>query len=242
MIPKLVIANWKMAIDRESVRHFRNEWEEKQASCEVKVLIAPPAIFLSDLHGMAGVALCGQDVSANEPGAHTGELSAQMLDDFGCSHGLVGHSERRSSWNESDALVAKKAQRLELLQLCPVICVGESKADRESGKAEKVVAEQVLASCALLKSPPVIAYEPVWAIGSGEAATPEIAEAMHAAIKASLGARFGKPVPVLYGGSVNERNASQFTSCDSIDGLLVGGASLKAGTFLNICQSVGSKG
>ena len=121
MIPKLVIANWKMAIDRESVRHFRNEWEEKQASCEVKVLIAPPAIFLSDLDGMAGVALCGQDVSANEPGAHTGELSAQMLDDFGCSHGLVGHSERRSSWNESDALVAKKAQRLELLQLCPVI-------------------------------------------------------------------------------------------------------------------------
>ena len=112
MIPKLVIANWKMAIDRESVRHFRNEWEEKQASCEVKVLIAPPAIFLSDLDGMAGVALCGQDVSANESGAHTGELSAQMLDDFGCSHGLVGHSERRSSWNESDALVAKKAQRL----------------------------------------------------------------------------------------------------------------------------------
>ena len=105
MIPKLVIANWKMAIDRDSVRHFRNEWEANQASYEAKILVAPPAIYLSDLDGMAGVALCGQDVSANEPGAHTGELSAQMLNDFGCSHGFDSAPESGCDPIESSALL-----------------------------------------------------------------------------------------------------------------------------------------
>ncbi len=176
MIPKLVIANWKMAIDRASVAQFRTEWELGHIPSEVTALIAPPATFLSDIEGIAGAALCAQDVSAHETGAHTGEISAQMLREFNCSHALVGHSERRLAWDESNALVAEKACRLEAEGICPVICVGESKEVRRNGNAESVVAEQVLASTEGLEAAPVIAYEPIWAIGSGEAATSEIAE------------------------------------------------------------------
>ena len=241
MIPKLVIANWKMAIDRASVRQFLSEWKASHIPSDVRALIAPPAVFLSDLQGIAGARLCGQDVSAHEVGAHTGEISALMLHEFGCSHALVGHSERRLAWNESNALVAEKARRLEAVGICPVICVGESKDVRDSGDAESVVAEQVLASVEGLVSAPVIAYEPIWAIGSGEAATADIAEAMHYAIKNALSARFEGPAAVLYGGSVNDTNARDFTACENIDGLLVGGASLAAESFTNICQSVGGE-
>ena len=239
MIPKLVIANWKMAIDRASVSQFRTEWELGHIPSEVTALIAPPAAFLSDIEGIAGAALCAQDVSAHKTGAHTGEISAQMLREFNCSHALVGHSERRLAWGESNALVAEKACRLEAVGICPVICVGESKEVRRNGNAESVVAEQVLASIEGLEAAPVIAYEPIWAIGSGEAATPEIADAMHLVIKAALSARFNKPVGVLYGGSVKATNARDFTACENIDGLLVGGASLSASSFISICQSVG---
>ena len=239
MIPKLVIANWKMAIDRASVSQFRTEWELGHIPSEVTALIAPPATFLSGIEGIAGAALCAQDVSAHEAGAHTGEISAQMLREFGCSHALVGHSERRLAWNENNALVAEKARRLEAVGICPVICVGESEEVRRNGNAESVVAEQVLASIEGLEVAPVIAYEPIWAIGSGEAATPEIADAMHLVIKAAVGARFDTPVAVLYGGSVKEINARDFTACESVDGLLVGGASLSASSFISICKSVG---
>jgi len=154
-------------------------------------------------------------------------------------YALVGHSERRLAWDESNALVAEKACRLEAVGICPVICVGESKEVRRNGNAESVVAEQVLASVEGLVSAPVIAYEPIWAIGSGEAATSEIAEAMHRAIKGAASERFDKPVAVLYGGSVKATNARDFTACENVDGLLVGGASLSASSFISICQSVG---
>ena len=228
-----------MAIDRESVCQFRDEWELGHIPSVVTALIAPPAAFLSDVEGIAGAALCAQDVSAHEAGAHTGEISAQMLREFNCSHALVGHSERRLTWNESNALVAEKARRLEAVGICPVICVGESKEVRRNGNAESVVAEQVLASIEGLLVAPVIAYEPIWAIGSGEAATPEIADAMHLVIKAAVSERFDESVAVLYGGSVKETNARDFTACESVDGLLVGGASLMASSFISICQSVG---
>ena len=230
-----------MAIDRASVRQFLSKWKASHIPSDVRAVIAPPAVFLSDLEGMAGARLCGQDVSAHEVGAHTGEISALMLHEFGCSHALVGHSERRLAWNESNAVVAEKARRLEAVGICPVICVGESKDVRDSGDAENVVAEQVLASVEGLVSAPVIAYEPIWAIGSGEAATADIAEAMHYAIKTALSARFEGPAAVLYGGSVNDKNARDFTACENIDGLLVGGASLTAESFTNICQSVGDE-
>ena len=239
MIPKLVIANWKMAIDRASVGQFVAEWELGHIPSDVTALIAPPAAFLSDIEGITGAVLCAQDVSAHKAGAHTGEISAQMLREFGCSHALVGHSERRLAWNESNALVAEKARRLEAEGICPVICVGESKDVRDSGDAERVVSEQVLASVEGLAAAPVIAYEPIWAIGSGEAATAEIADAMHLVIKAALTARFEEPVAVLYGGSVKETNAPDITVCENIDGLLVGGASLSAASFMSICQAVG---
>jgi len=239
MIPKLVIANWKMAIDRTSVGQFVAEWEQGHIPSDVNALIAPPAAFLSDIEGIAGAAVCAQDVSAHEAGAHTGEISAQMLREFSCSHALVGHSERRLAWNENNALVAEKARRLEAVGICPVICVGESEEVRRNGNAESVVAEQVLASIEGLEVAPVIAYEPIWAIGSGEAATPEIADAMHLVIKAAVGARFDTPVAVLYGGSVKATNARDSTACENIDGLLVGGASLSASSFISICQSVG---
>ena len=146
MIPKLVIANWKMAIDRASVGKFIAEWELGHIPNDVTALIAPPAVYLSDIEGIAGAALCAQDVSAHETGAHTGEISAQMLREFNCSHALVGHSERRLAWDESNAVVAEKARRLEAVGICPVVCVGESKDVRDSGDAEHVVAKQVLAS------------------------------------------------------------------------------------------------
>ena len=241
MIPKLVIANWKMAIDRASVRQFLGEWNASLIPSDVNALIAPPAAFLSDLHGMTGATLCGQDVSAHEVGAHTGEISAHMLGELNCTHALVGHSERRLAWDEDDALVAAKAGRLEAAGIRPVICVGESKGVRDNDDAERIVAEQALASSAGLTSAPVIAYEPIWAIGSGQAATPDIADAIHVAIKAALMSRFEDPITVLYGGSVTDANAGDFTSCKNIDGLLVGGASLKAMSFMNICQSVGGK-
>ena len=164
-----------------------------------------------------------------------------MLKALGCRYSIVGHSERRSCHSETNALIAEKASRLETEGLRPIICVGESLLERQSGGAESSIATQVTESCSGLSTVPIIAYEPVWAIGSGESASPDDVVAMHRNIKRTLDRAFAADVPVLYGGSVNPENCTQFTAHPEVNGLLVGGASLNARQFWKLCTSVGGE-
>ena len=241
MIPKLIVANWKMAIDLDAVRVFEREWNDCPAVTTADVVVAPPAVFLHHAAILGGVSLCGQDVSIHSLGAHTGEVSAAMLKALGCRYSIVGHSERRSGHSETNALIAEKASRLETEGLRPIICVGESLLERQSGGAESSIATQVTESCSGLSTVPIIAYEPVWAIGSGESASPDDVVAMHRHIKRTLERAFAVDVPVLYGGSVNPENCTQFTGHPEVNGLLVGGASLNARQFWKLCTSVGGE-
>ena len=241
MIPKLIVANWKMAIDLDAVRVFEREWNGGPAVTTADVVVAPPAVFLHHAAVLGGVSLCGQDVSIHSMGAHTGEVSAAMLKALGCRYGIVGHSERRSGHSETNALIAEKASRLETEGLRPIICVGESLLERQSGGAESLIATQVTESCSGLSTVPIIAYEPVWAIGSGESASPDDVVVMHRHIKRTLDRAFAADVPVLYGGSVNPENCTQFTAHPEVNGLLVGGASLSARQFWKLCTSVGGE-
>ena len=241
MIPKLIVANWKMAIDLDAVRVFEREWNGGPAVTTADVVVAPPAVFLHHAAILGGVSLCGQDVSIHSLGAHTGEVSAAMLKALGCRYSIVGHSERRSGHSETNALIAEKASRLETEGLRPIICVGESLLERQSGGAESSIATQVTESCSGLSTVPIIAYEPVWAIGSGESASPDDVVAMHRHIKRTLERAFAVDVPVLYGGSVNPENCTQFTAHPEVNGLLVGGASLNARQFWKLCTSVGGE-
>jgi triosephosphate isomerase len=181
----------------------------------------------------------GQDVSQHESGAYTGEVSAGMLKDFGARYCLVGHSERRQYHGETDTVVAGKAQRALATGITPIVCVGETLAEREAGRTEEVVKRQLAAvihTNGHCISEIVVAYEPVWAIGTGKTATPEEAQRVHAVLRAQLRAatEHADRIGILYGGSMNAANAAQLLSQPDIDGGLVGGASLKAADFLSI--------
>jgi triosephosphate isomerase len=183
-----------------------------------------------------------QDVSAHEQGAYTGEVSAGMLAECGCRYALVGHSERRAQHAESDVLVAQKAQAALAKGVTPIVCVGETLAEREAGQTEAVVKRQLsavihqLAHCA---AEMVVAYEPVWAIGTGRTASPEQAQEVHAVLRAQLHAATGRgdSMKILYGGSVKADNAATLFAQPDIDGGLIGGASLKASDFIAICRA-----
>jgi triosephosphate isomerase len=185
-----------------------------------------------------------QDCSVHEQGAYTGEVSAGMLAEFGCRYAIVGHSERRQHHNESDQLVADKAKAALAKGVTPIVCVGESLAQRESGETEIVVKRQLsvvihtLAHCA---GEMVVAYEPVWAIGTGKTASPEQAQEVHALLRAQLAAATPRAdtMTLLYGGSVKPDNAASLFAQPDIDGALVGGASLKAADFVAICRAAG---
>jgi triosephosphate isomerase (TIM) len=185
------------------------------------------------------IAWGAQDVSAHEQGAYTGEVSAAMLRDFACRYVIVGHSERRQYHGETDTLVATKAQRALALGMTPIVCVGETLAEREADQTEAVVKRQLAAvihTVAHCTSEIVVAYEPVWAIGTGKTATPEMAQQVHAVLRAQLSAATQHPerVHILYGGSMNAANAASLLAQPDIDGGLIGGASLKASDFLQI--------
>ena len=185
------------------------------------------------------VAVAAQDVSQHEAGAYTGEVSAAMLKDFGVRYALVGHSERRQYHGETDVVVAEKAQRALAAGITPIVCVGETLQEREAGQTEVVVKRQLAAVIHLnghCISEVVVAYEPVWAIGTGRTASPEQAQAVHAVLRAQLSAasEHADRIRLLYGGSMNAANAAQLLSQPDIDGGLVGGASLKAPDFLQI--------
>ncbi|MFL2492033.1 MAG: triose-phosphate isomerase [Luminiphilus sp.] len=236
MITPLIIANWKMAIDKNGVEAFKADWNSRPPMTGVDVVVAPPAPYLSVVSGLTGVSLCGQTVSENDMGAHTGEIAAAMLSDVGCQYVIVGHSERRQHQGETNAIVAQKAKRAQLAGLTPVVCVGEPSHIRAAGKAASYVRDQVLSSCDDLSDGLVIAYEPVWAIGSGEAASADVASSMHLDIKTALADRY-PDLRVIYGGSVKPDNCAAFTTAEGVDGLLVGGASLSAESFWNICAA-----
>lgn len=211
-------------------------------------LVFPPFVYLADvarqLSGSA-IGLGAQDVCAEGQGAFTGEVSGGMLADIGCTHVLVGHSERRTLYGEDDALVARKFAAALAANLTPVLCVGEQLAEREAGVTQAVIARQLDAVLAVAGiaglARGIIAYEPVWAIGTGKVATTEQAQEVHAAIRGrlkALSAELATETAVLYGGSVKADNAAALLACEDIDGALVGGASLDADGFGKIAHAV----
>jgi triosephosphate isomerase len=238
----LVVGNWKMHGSRASVAALLAEVVGSMPATQAEVAVCPSYVHLAQavqLCAGSAVAVGAQDCSHMPSGAYTGEVSVQMLVDVGCSWVIIGHSERRQYHSESDNLVAAKLGAAMAAGLRPIVCVGETREQRESGEAEAVVAGQLRgaldgqAGLAGL----VVAYEPVWAIGTGLTASPEQAQAMHAFIRGCLAGVAGldaEATRVLYGGSVKAGNAAQLFAQPDIDGALVGGAALDAGEFLAI--------
>jgi triosephosphate isomerase len=239
----LVIANWKMHGSRPAnaslVAHIRRRLGEGDAG--VDVALCPPFVYLAEvavlLEGSA-LQLGAQDLSASEAGAHTGDVAGEMLRELACRYVLVGHSERRAEHGETDALVARKYGRAIAAGLQPVLCVGETLAEREAGQTLAVVTAQLEAVLREQKSSSamVIAYEPVWAIGTGQTATEAQVQEVHQFIRQRLGAR-GESSSILYGGSVKPENAAGLFRQPDVDGGLIGGASLEAESFVAICRA-----
>lgn len=244
----LVMGNWKLNgsthMVNELIAGLRNELSSVDGC---GVAIAPPVMYLDQAkHALAGsrIALGAQNVDVNLSGAFTGEVSANMLKDVGAQYIIIGHSERRTYHKESDELIAKKFAVLKEQGLTPVLCIGETEAENEAGKTEEVCARQI---DAVLKTQgaaafegAVIAYEPVWAIGTGKSATPAQAQAVHKFIRdhiAKVDANIAEQVIIQYGGSVNASNAAELFAQPDIDGALVGGASLKADAFAVIVKA-----
>jgi triosephosphate isomerase (TIM) len=244
----LVAGNWKMHGSRaENSALVRSLLDQLLPGSGTEILLCPPFVYLSDVARLLSeseVALGGQSVCDEPQGAFTGEVSAAMLKDVGCRYVLVGHSERRQLFGEDDALVARKFVAAQSQGLVPVLCVGETLEEREGGQTTEVVARQIDAvlsvSGAAALASAVIAYEPVWAIGTGRTASPEQAQDVHAMIRGRVTARdatIGGSVRILYGGSVKASNARELFAMPDIDGGLVGGASLKADEFAQICAA-----
>ena len=239
---KLIAGNWKMNGSLAANEALLRELLQGLGQPRCDVAVAVPSVYVAQVQGLlqgSAVQLGVQDVSAHDAGAYTGEVAASMLRDFGVRYALVGHSERRQYHGETDALVAAKAQKALNAGITPIVCVGETLAQREAGETEAVVKRQLAAvihAIGACTTEIVVAYEPVWAIGTGKTATPEQAQAVHAVLRAQLAAASTQAakVPVLYGGSMNAANAEQLLAQPDINGGLIGGASLKAQDFLKI--------
>jgi triosephosphate isomerase (TIM) len=241
-----VAGNWKMNLDRAAAIALTNAVAEAAEHVgDVEIAICPPFVYLDIARQALGnsvVALGGQNLYFEPAGAFTGEVSAAMLKDVGCKYVILGHSERRHVLGETDAVVNKKVHAALATGLLPIVCVGELLAEREAGKTNEVVKAQFEGSCAGLSpeqmSETVIAYEPVWAIGTGKVASPAQAEEVHLALRKIIASRYNPQVAdvvrIQYGGSVKPSNAAELLSQPNIDGALVGGASLKAEDFLGI--------
>ncbi len=244
----MVAGNWKLNGSSESNKLLIDGI--KQGLGEVKkaqVVVCPPSVYLgqvNDLIDGTEILLGVQNVSEQVSGAYTGEISVSMLGDFSCKYAILGHSERRSLYAESDELVAKKFAAVKEAHLVPIFCVGELLEEREANQTEDVVARQIDAVIDLVGisafKDVVIAYEPVWAIGTGKTATPQQAQDVHAFIRQRLAthdAEIAQQTRILYGGSVKPSNAKEIFNMPDIDGGLIGGASLKAEDFLAICTA-----
>lgn len=248
----MVAGNWKMHGSRAANAALLTELDLRlKAEWLVDMVVFPPSVYLADAARRLQdgvIAVGAQDVSAESTGAFTGQVSASMLKDVGCRYTLVGHSERRNLNREDDALVARKFAAAQAAGLIPVLCVGESLVERETGNTEGVVARQVDAVInmhgigALAGS--VLAYEPVWAIGTGRTASPEQAQAVHAFLRGRIGtqdASIAMELRILYGGSVKASNAAELFSMTDVDGGLVGGAALSADEFQQICAAAAAR-
>ncbi|QNP40385.1 triose-phosphate isomerase [Lysobacter solisilvae (ex Woo and Kim 2020)] len=243
---KIVAGNWKLHGDRKFALELLDAVAAENAPAGVERIILPPLPYVGELverYQGRGLQFGAQDVSANQKGAYTGEVSAAMLVDVGARYGLVGHSERRQHHHESSEAVARKFFAAKAAGLVPILCVGETLGERESGQMEWRLQEQlapILEHGAAAVQGAIIAYEPVWAIGTGRTATPEQAQEVHAFIRGEIAqydARIAGSLPILYGGSVKADNAAALFSQPDVDGGLVGGASLVAADFNAIVAS-----
>lgn len=242
----LIAGNWKMNTDSSSATALAGAIAERAAEADgAELLVCPPSIYLTtvrDAIGGAAVALGAQNMSCQPKGAFTGETSAAMLNDVKATYVILGHSERRHIFGETDENVNKKTVAALAAGLCPIVCVGELLEEREAGKTAEVIRSQFDGSLAGISADDmksvVIAYEPVWAIGTGKVATPAQAEEVHADLRKQLFERYNQEVAdtvrILYGGSVKPDNAEELIGQPNIDGALIGGASLKADDFLAI--------
>ena len=243
---KLVVANWKMHGNLRQNEVLLTGFVQKLSSLKhTQVVVCAPYPYLSQLQSLlqhSNIAWGAQNVAKNEAGAYTGEVSAAMLHDFGCSYVIIGHSERSTAYCESDENIAIKFVQAQKHGLTPILCVGETLIEREAGVMEMVVAKQLDTIIdtygASVFADTVISYEPIWAIGTGLAATPQQAKAMHLFIRnkiAALNLDAANQLKILYGGSVNPQNALQLCLVENIDGGLIGKCSLNAQEFENIC-------
>ncbi len=249
----LVAGNWKLHGDKVMVRRLVDQILEAVNQSEMsEVAVMPPYPYLNQVHellasGEVGqrMRLGAQNVSVHDEGAFTGEVSAAMLAEMGCHYVLVGHSERRSLFAETDQLVADKFVAAQRGGLQPVLCLGETLEQREDGITEAVIGRQleaVIAQSGIAAfADAVVAYEPVWAIGTGKTASPEQAQQVHAFIRRTISdmdAKIGDCLRILYGGSVKPDNAAELFNQEDIDGGLIGGAALKASDFISICKAL----
>ncbi len=244
---KIVAGNWKLHGSRAFATALVAELATGLPLAGVEVVVLPPMPYLGDLiedFERHDIAFGSQDVSSNEKGAYTGEVSAAMLVDVGARYGLVGHSERRQYHSESSELVARKFRAARNAGLIPILCVGETLEQWEAGQTEAVIASQLAPVLDLVGieafQDAVVAYEPVWAIGTGRTASPQQAQDVHGFIRGVLkagDARIGDSLPLLYGGSVKPDNAAELFAQPDVDGGLVGGASLVAADFLAIARA-----
>ncbi|WP_322969028.1 triose-phosphate isomerase [Faecalibacter sp. LW9] len=248
---KIVAGNWKMNLSFEQALQLANDLNEYVAHhpSTAQVVIAPTSIYLQAIQETVDndyITVAAQDVAAAEKGAYTGDVSAEQLDSIGINCAIVGHSERRAYQHESDAIIAQKLEQLFAKEITPIFCIGEKLEEREADKHFEVVKSQVLNALQPQKvenlTKVVIAYEPVWAIGTGKTASPEQAQEIHAYIRSVLKDAFGEDLAngtsILYGGSVNAGNAEELFAQPDIDGGLVGGASLKVEDFSKIIAAI----
>lgn len=244
----LVAGNWKMNGSKASVAGLLNGLKQgAEGITKVEIAVCPPAVFIPEVaNALQGTAIAwgAQNVSEQPPGAFTGEIAAAMLLDFQCKYVIVGHSERRVLLGETDEQIARKWLAAKQAGLIPILCIGESLAEREQGVTESVVARQLAAviqqAGIAAFADTVIAYEPVWAIGTGKTATSQQAQAVHQFIRnqlAALDAEVAAHCKILYGGSMKPDNAAELMRMPDIDGGLIGGASLQADAFLAICNA-----
>ena len=243
----IVAGNWKMNASKDSVESLVTDILSGASDVSAEIIVCAPFPYLSQVEALiegSNLMLGAQNLNVNASGAFTGEVSAEMIKDFGANHVIVGHSERRSLYGETSEIVAEKTKAAIDSGLTPILCLGESLDQRESGKTESVVSEQLNKVIKMVGIEAfnniIIAYEPVWAIGTGMTATPEQAQAVHKFIRdllASSSQDIADKTAILYGGSMNAGNAVELISCADIDGGLIGGAALKAEDFLQICKA-----
>lgn len=256
----IIVGNWKMnktideavALARTLLRELPPYQEIKKYETIIEVIITPPFTAISAVAKLLGrspvISISAQDLFWEDCGAFTGEISAPLLKDAGAKYVIVGHSERRQLFHETNTTINKKIRASLKCGITPIFCIGETLAERESGKANEIITMQVSEGLAELTqkdiTKTVVAYEPVWAIGTGKTATPKQAEDTHAAIRQLLAVKFGQKhadtIRILYGGSVNPGNVKELLAEPNIDGALVGGSSLKAEDFINIIRNIAS--